>query len=133
MILKEYFASYVYVFSLDISSILETFYKTRAYTSECLQVFLNALFLGHWIVNLGEELSILNHVRVQEVIVFKRLMQNHPLKSNPLPKDPIDIYKESRWNPDFNSTLESLFENDVIEDKRFTLNGIKIKRTSPNG
>ena len=60
-------------------------------------------------------------------------MQNHPLKSNSLPKDPIDIYNESRWNPDFNSTLESLFENDVIEDKRFTLNGIKIKRSSPNG
>ena len=95
--------------------------------------FLNALFLGHWIVNLGEELGILNHVRVQEVIVFKRLMQNHPLKSNPLPKDPIDIYKESRWNPDFNSTLDSLFENDVIEDKRFTLNGIKIKRLTQNG
>ena len=49
------------------------------------------------------------------------------------PKDPIEIYKESRWNPDFNSTLESLFEKDVIEDKRFTLNGIKIKRSSPNG
>ena len=95
--------------------------------------FFNSLFLGHWIVNLGEELAILNHERVQEVIVFKRLMQNHPLRSNPLPKDPIDIYKESRWNPDFNSTLESLFENDVIEDKRFILNGIKIKRSPPNG
>ena len=95
--------------------------------------FLNAPFVGHWIVNLGEELAILNHIRVQEVIVFKRLMQNHHLKSNPLPKDPIDIYKESRWNPDFTSTLESLFDNDAIEDKRFTLNGIKIKRSSQNG
>ena len=125
--------TYTYFHQICISSILGTFYKTRAYTSECLQFFLNSPFLGHWIVNFGEELAILNHERVQEVIVFKRLMQNHPLRSNPLPKDPIDIYKESRWNPDFNSTLESLFENDVIEDKRFILNGIKIKRSSPNG
>ena len=131
--MKEHFASYFHVFSLDISSILGIFYKTRTNTSECLHVFLKCSFLGHWIVNLGEELGILNHVRVQEVIVFKRLMQNHTLKSNPLPKDPIDIYKESRWNPDFNSTLDSLFENDVIEDKRFTLNGIKIKRLTQNG
>ncbi len=85
---------------------------------------------GFWVVQLAhpQELVIVNHQRVQEVIMFKRLLQTHNLGGCPMPKQPIDLYSEPRWNPLLNQTLESLFKKDSIEDKRFENNGIAIRK-----
>ena len=87
---------------------------------------------GFWLVKFADEIKIFNHLRVQEIKLFKRLMMNHCLKSKPLPKGPIDIFQETRWDTNLNDTLKNLFVDNEIIDKRLTLNGLKIQK-SPSG
>ena len=84
---------------------------------------------GFWIVQLEQEnLVLLNHSRVQEIVTFKRLMQSHKLLSSPREKI-IEIFQEKRWDNSLEETLEKLFNGkEIISDPRLVLNGLKVKK-----
>lgn len=88
---------------------------------------------GFWIANIYNDLVLLNHHRIQELMIFKRLMQTCALTSTTIAKGSIDIFEQCNWNPDISLTLSSLIQSDGrLSDPRFTLNGLKIKTNNNN-
>lgn len=92
-------------------------------TENCDAVIGQLIPSGFWIMKVQGDLMVVNHHRLQEVVVFNRLMQSHALPSSVIARGPINIIGNQSWNPAYDSTLESL-----ISDPRLTLNGLKIKK-----
>ncbi len=78
---------------------------------------------GSWVGNLSKNsLAIINHNRVQELVLYQKLMQTHILPSQPKGLAPIDIVAESNWNPELTKALMEV----NFSDPRITMNGLKI-------
>ena len=77
-----------------------------------------------WVVQIEGKLLLLNHFRAQEVILYKKLMQTHAVTSMPIPKGPIDIRQDHRWDPTLEASLMQ-----YKSDPRILKNGLKIQVT----
>ncbi|XP_004452600.1 PMS1 protein homolog 1 [Dasypus novemcinctus] len=86
-----------------------------------------------WLITSKKEIMLLNPYRVEEALLFKRLLENHKLPAEPLEK-PI-ILTESLFNG--SHYLEVLYQmttddqrysaSTYLSDPRLTANGFKIK------
>ncbi|XP_036174822.1 PMS1 protein homolog 1 isoform X5 [Myotis myotis] len=93
----------------------------------------NLKFPDGWLVTSKTEVMLLNPYRVEEALLFKRLLENHKLPAEPLEK-PI-ILTESLFNG--SHYLEILYKmtagdqsysgSTYLSDPRLTANGFKIK------
>ncbi|XP_036899659.1 PMS1 protein homolog 1 isoform X2 [Sturnira hondurensis] len=93
----------------------------------------NLKFPDAWLVTSKTEVMLLNPYRVEEALLFKRLIENHKLPAEPLEK-PI-ILTESLFNG--SHYLEILYKmtaddqtssgSTYLSDPRLTANGFKIK------
>lgn len=90
-------------------------------------------FPDAWLITSKTEIMLLNPYRVEEALLFKRLLENHKLPAEPLEK-PI-ILTESLFNG--SHYLEILYKmttddprysgSTYLSDPRLTANGFKIK------
>ena len=79
-----------------------------------------------WIVKNGQEGNfILNQFRLQEVRLFRKLMQNFVFSTTKLPTH-IDLKEHFSWNDEFNKILEKLMEKNEVIDPRILDNGLKV-------
>ena len=79
-----------------------------------------------WTLNCRGNFIVLNPYRLQEVQIFKRLMQNYVFSTSKT-SNIIDIYESYSWNSEFNELVEDLMgENREITDQRIISNGIKV-------
>ncbi|XP_031307646.1 PMS1 protein homolog 1 isoform X1 [Camelus dromedarius] len=95
----------------------------------------NLKFPDAWLITSKTEIMLLNPYRVEEALLFKRLLENHKLPAEPLEK-PI-ILTESLFNG--SHYLEILYKmtaddqrysgSTYLSDPRLTANGFKIKLT----
>ncbi|KAM5324327.1 PMS1 protein homolog 1 isoform 1-T2 [Glossophaga mutica] len=93
----------------------------------------NLKFPDAWLVTSKTEVMLLNPYRVEEALLFKRLLENHKLPAEPLEK-PI-ILTESLFNGShYLEILYKMTEDDqrssastYLSDPRLTANGFKIK------
>nr|KAF6497114.1 PMS1-like protein 1, mismatch repair system component [Rousettus aegyptiacus] len=93
----------------------------------------NLKFPDAWLITSKTEVMLLNPYRVEEALLFKRLLENHKLPAQPLEK-PI-ILTESLFNG--SHYLELLYKmtaddqgysgSTYLSDPRLTANGFKIK------
>ncbi|XP_054578695.1 PMS1 protein homolog 1 isoform X3 [Eptesicus fuscus] len=93
----------------------------------------NLKFPDGWLITSQTEVMLLNPYRVEEALLFKRLLENHKLPAEPLEK-PI-ILTESLFNG--SHYLEILYKmtagdqsysgSTYLSDPRLTANGFKIK------
>ncbi|XP_021572040.1 PMS1 protein homolog 1 isoform X2 [Carlito syrichta] len=93
----------------------------------------NLRFPDAWLITSKTEVMLLNPYRVEEALLFKRLLENHKLPAEPLEK-PI-ILTESLFNG--SHYLEVLYKmatddqrysgSTYLSDPRLTANGFKIK------
>lgn len=93
----------------------------------------NLKFPDAWLITSKTEVMLLNPYRVEEALLFKRLLENHKLPAQPLEK-PI-ILTESLFNG--SHYLEILYKmtaddqgysgSTYLSDPRLTANGFKIK------
>ncbi|XP_073927363.1 PMS1 protein homolog 1 isoform X2 [Castor canadensis] len=93
----------------------------------------NLRFPDAWLITSKTEVMLLNPYRVEEALLFKRLLENHKLPAEPLEK-PI-ILTESLFNG--SHYLEALYKMTTddqrysgsiyLSDPRLTANGFKIK------
>lgn len=94
----------------------------------------NLKFPDAWLITSKTEIMLLNPYRVEEALLFKRLLENHQLPAQPLEK-PI-ILTESLFNG--SHYLEILYKmtaddqryyngSTYLSDPRLTANGFKIK------
>ncbi|CAK6448079.1 unnamed protein product [Pipistrellus nathusii] len=93
----------------------------------------NLKFPDAWLITSKTEVMLLNPYRVEEALLFKRLLENHKLPAEPLEK-PI-ILTESLFNG--SHYLEILYKmtagdqsysgSTYLSDPRLTANGFKIK------
>lgn len=93
----------------------------------------NLRFPDAWLITRKREVMLLNPYRVEEALLFKRLLENHKLPAEPLEK-PI-ILTESLFNG--SHYLEILYKMTTddqryggptyLSDPRLTANGFKIK------
>lgn len=100
-----------------------------------LYVIHNLRFPDAWLVTCKTEIMFLNPYRVEEALLFKRLLENHKLPAEPLEK-PI-VLTESVFNG--SHYLEALYKmttddqryggSTYLSDPRLTANGFKIKFT----
>ncbi|KAF0873665.1 PMS1 protein, partial [Crocuta crocuta] len=89
----------------------------------------NLKFPDAWLITSKTEVMLLNPYRVEEALLFKRLIENHKLPSEPLEK-PIILFNGSHY-------LEILCKmttddqrysgSTYLSDPRLTANGFKIK------
>ncbi|KAM6174741.1 PMS1 protein homolog 1 isoform 2-T2 [Erethizon dorsatum] len=93
----------------------------------------NLRFPDAWLITCKTEVMLLNPYRVEEALLFKRLLENHKLPAEPLEK-PI-ILTESLFNGShYLEVLYKMTTDDQINggsiylsDPRLTANGFKIK------
>ncbi|XP_016070709.1 PREDICTED: PMS1 protein homolog 1 isoform X2 [Miniopterus natalensis] len=93
----------------------------------------NLKFPDAWLIASKTEVTLLNPYRVEEALLFKRLLENHKLPAEPLEK-PI-ILTESLFNgPHYLEILYKMTADDqtysgstYLSDARLTANGFKIK------
>ncbi|XP_037379592.1 PMS1 protein homolog 1 [Talpa occidentalis] len=93
----------------------------------------NLRFPDGWLITSQSEVMLLNPYRVEEALLFKRLLENHQLPAEPL-EQPI-ILTESLFNG--SHYLEILYKmtsddqrysgSTYLSDPRLTANGFKIK------
>ncbi|XP_004628679.1 PMS1 protein homolog 1 [Octodon degus] len=93
----------------------------------------NLRFPDAWLITCKTEIMLLNPYRVEEALLFKRLLENHKLPAEPLEK-PI-VLTESLFNG--SRYLEVLYKmttdgqryngSTYLSDPRLTANGFKIK------
>ena len=80
-----------------------------------------------WIVKNGQEGNfILNQFRLQEVRLFRKLMQNFVFSTTKLATGNVDLKEHFSWNDEFNKTLDKLMENNEVIDPRILDNGLKV-------
>ncbi|KAB0380068.1 hypothetical protein FD755_007852 [Muntiacus reevesi] len=95
----------------------------------------NLKFPDAWLITSKTEIMLLNPYRVEEALLFKRLLENHKLPAEPLEK-PI-ILTESLFNGShYLEILQKMAADDqrysgsvYLSDPRLTANGFKIKLT----
>ncbi|XP_043750031.1 PMS1 protein homolog 1 isoform X1 [Cervus elaphus] len=95
----------------------------------------NLKFPDAWLITSKTEIMLLNPYRVEEALLFKRLLENHKLPAEPLEK-PI-ILTESLFNGShYLEILQKMTAGDqrysgpiYLSDPRLTANGFKIKLT----
>ncbi|XP_060265609.1 PMS1 protein homolog 1 isoform X7 [Ovis aries] len=93
----------------------------------------NLKFPDAWLITSKTEIMLLNPYRVEEALLFKRLLENHKLPAEPLEK-PI-ILTESLFNGShYLEILHKMTADDqrysgsiYLSDPRLTANGFKIK------
>ncbi|XP_036714416.1 PMS1 protein homolog 1 isoform X2 [Balaenoptera musculus] len=93
----------------------------------------NLKFPDAWLITSKTEIMLLNPYRVEEALLFKRLLENHKLPAEPLEK-PI-ILTESLFNGShYLEILHKMAADDqrysgstYLSDPRLTANGFKIK------
>ncbi|XP_059784313.1 PMS1 protein homolog 1 isoform X2 [Balaenoptera ricei] len=93
----------------------------------------NLKFPDAWLITSKTEIMLLNPYRVEEALLFKRLLENHRLPAEPLEK-PI-ILTESLFNGShYLEILHKMAADDqrysgstYLSDPRLTANGFKIK------
>ncbi|XP_065736323.1 PMS1 protein homolog 1 isoform X2 [Phocoena phocoena] len=93
----------------------------------------NLKFPDAWLITSKTEIMLLNPYRVEEALLFKRLLENHRLPAEPLEK-PI-ILTESLFNGShYLEILHKMTADDqrysgstYLSDPRLTANGFKIK------
>uniref|UniRef100_A0A3Q1LR04 PMS1 homolog 1, mismatch repair system component n=2 Tax=Bos TaxID=9903 RepID=A0A3Q1LR04_BOVIN len=93
----------------------------------------NLKFPDAWLITSKTEIMLLNSYRVEEALLFKRLLENHKLPAEPLEK-PI-ILTESLFNGShYLEILHKMTADDqrysgsiYLSDPRLTANGFKIK------
>ncbi|XP_004601446.2 PMS1 protein homolog 1 [Sorex araneus] len=93
----------------------------------------NLKFLDAWLITSKTEVMLLNPYRVEEALLFKRLLENHKLPAEPL-ENPI-ILTESLFNGShYLEVLHKMTTDDqkfgastYLSDPRLTANGFKIK------
>ncbi|XP_055967586.1 PMS1 protein homolog 1 isoform X2 [Sorex fumeus] len=93
----------------------------------------NLKFLDAWLITSKTEVMLLNPYRVEEALLFKRLLENHKLPAEPL-ENPI-ILTESLFNGShYLEILHKMTTDDqkfgvptYLSDPRLTANGFKIK------
>ena len=78
-----------------------------------------------WFFKRCDDLLVFNPLRLQEVDIFKNLMQNHILPSSKISKI-IDVYESYAWNSDLNEVIEKLMVENEINDARIVHNGFKV-------
>ncbi|KAM5280477.1 PMS1 protein homolog 1 isoform 1-T1 [Ctenodactylus gundi] len=101
-------------------------------TSE-FYVIHNLMFPDAWLITSKTEVMLLNPYRVKEAMLFKRLLENHKLPTEPLEK-PI-VLTESLFNGShYLDVLYKMTTDDhsctastYLSDPRLTANGFKIK------
>ncbi|XP_005373370.1 PREDICTED: PMS1 protein homolog 1 [Chinchilla lanigera] len=93
----------------------------------------NLRFPDAWLITCKTEVMLLNPYRVEEALLFKRLLENHKLPAEPLEK-PI-ILTESLFNGSHYlevlykmTTDDQRYDGSIyLSDPRLTANGFKIK------
>ena len=80
-----------------------------------------------WIVKNGQEGNfILNQFRLQEVRLFRKLMQNFVFSTTKLATGNVDLKEHFSWNDEFDKILDKLMENNEVIDPRILDNGLKV-------
>ena len=92
---------------------------------------------GYWVCLIKNGVHIVNHHKLQEVVLYKRLLQSNALPISIFAGHPLEIFEgEEAWDKRLTSTLVDLAPQHKagsaqrfrkITDQRFTYNGFDIR------
>lgn len=92
---------------------------------------------GYWVCMIKNGVHIVNHHKLQEVVLYKRLLQSNALPISQFAGHPLEVFEgEQAWDKRLTSTLVDMAPQHKpgssqrfrkITDQRFTFNGFDIR------